>query len=69
MLTEQEAIDLIAKALEIHAAREPKPAAVSIADAAEMLGVCERTIRRMKPKRVAGNKIAYAWVLERLASK
>jgi len=69
MLTEQQAIDLIAKALEIHAAREPRPSTVTIAEAAEMLGVCERTVRRMKPKRAAGNRIAYAWVLERLASK
>jgi hypothetical protein len=69
VLTEQEAIELIRKALTIHDAERPVPSAVSVADAAEMLDVSTRTVVRMKPPRNAAGKIPYRWVLEALAAR
>lgn len=69
MLTEQEAMDLIRKALAIRDAERPVPSCVSVADAAEMLDVSPRTIRRMKLPRNAAGKIPYRVVLEALAAR
>lgn len=69
MLTETEALELIRKALALHDAARPVPSHVSVADAAEMLGVHRRTIERMKPPRNGVGKIPYSWVLEALAAR
>jgi hypothetical protein len=69
MLTEQEALGLITKALAIRDAERPVPAHVSIDEAAEMLTVSRRTITRMKPPKNKAGKIPYRWVLEALAAK
>lgn len=69
MLTEQEALELIRKALVIHDAQRPVPSCVSVADAAEMLGVSTRTVIRMKLPRNAAGKIPYEAVLEARAAK
>lgn len=69
MLTEQEAVDLIRKALAIRDAERPVPPHVSITDAAEMLGVSTRTITRMRPPKNAAGKIPYRWLVETLAAK
>jgi hypothetical protein len=50
-------------------ADRPIPSTVTLKQAAEMLDVSERTIRRMNPPKVAGNMIAYSWVAARLSSK
>ena len=67
MLTEQEALDLITKALAIHDAERPVPSHVSVSQAAEMLDVSTRTVVRMKPPRNEAGKIPYRWVVEALA--
>ena len=69
MLTESEALELIRKALAIHDAQRPVPSCVSVAEAAEMLGVSTRTIVRMKLPRNAAGKIPYEAVLEARAAK
>lgn len=69
MLTEQEALILIRKALALHDAERPVPSGVDVAEAAEMLKVSERTILRLKPPRNGAGKIPYAWVLETLAAR
>lgn len=69
MLTEQEAMELIRKALAIHDAERPVPSGVSVADAAKMLGVSARTVVRMRLPRNAAGKIPYRAVLEALAAK
>lgn len=69
MLTEQEAIDLIRKALAIRDAERPVPSCVSVSEAAEMLGVSTRTVVRMKLQRNAAGKIPYRVVLEALAAR
>lgn len=69
MLTETEALDLIRKALRIHDAERPVPTAVSPDEAAEMLGVSTRTIRRMKLPRNEVGKIPYRAIVEALAAK
>ena len=63
MLTEQEAMQLIVKALEIHDAKRPVPSHVSVAEAAEILDVTPRTITRMKLPRNSVGKIPYEAVL------
>jgi len=69
MLTETEVLDLIRKALALHDAERPVPSAVSMAEAAEMLGVSTRTVARMKLPRNKAGKIPYRVVLEALASR
>lgn len=69
MLTETEALELIRKALAIRDAERPVPSHVSVAEAAEMLGVSPRTIIRMKLPRNALGKIPYRAVLEALAAR
>lgn len=69
MLTEQEAMELIRKALAIRDAERPVPSCVSVAEAAEMLGVSSRTVVRMKLPRNAAGKIPYRAVLEALAAR
>lgn len=69
MLTEREALDMAKRAVELYAASNPNPITVSVTEAAELLGVSRRTVERMKPPRAAGNRIPYAWLLERLASR
>jgi len=69
VLTEQEAMDLIRKALAIRDAERPVPSCVSVADAAEMLGVSTRTVARMRLPRNAAGKIPYRALLEALAAK
>lgn len=69
MLTETEALDLVRKALEIHDSRRPVPTCVSVEDAAAMLDVSTRTIRRMKLPRNKVGKIPYEAVLEALAAR
>lgn len=69
MLTESEAMELIRKALAIHDAQRPVPSCVSVAEAAEMLGVSTRTAIRMKLPRNAAGKIPYEAVLEARAAR
>jgi transposase len=69
MLTETEALDLIRKALRIHDAERPVPTAVTPDEAAEMLGVSTRTIRRMKLRRNEVGKIPYRAIVEALAAR
>ena len=69
MLTETEALDLIRKALRIHDAERPVPTSVTPDEAAEMLGVSPRTIRRMKLPRNDLGKIPYRAIVEALAAK
>jgi predicted DNA-binding transcriptional regulator YafY len=69
MLTEQEAMDLIRKALAIRDAERPVPSHVSVEQAAEMLNVSSRTVIRMKLPRNAAGKIPYRALLEALAAK
>ena len=69
MLTEQDAMNLIRKALAMHDAERPVPSHVSVAEAAEMLGVTTRTVARMKPLRNKAGKIPYRWVVEALAAR
>lgn len=69
MLTEQEALDLIAKALAIHDAQRPVPSCVTVSEAAEMLGVNRRTVARMKLPRNAAGKIPYEAVLAARAAR
>ena len=69
MLTETEALDLIRKALAIRDAERPVPSCVSVAEAAEMLGVSTRTVVRMKLPRNKAGKIPYRAVLEALAAR
>jgi hypothetical protein len=68
MLTKAEALELVLKALEHHDALRPVPSVVSIAQVAEMLDCCEKTVRRMKFPRI-GDKIPYSAVLEKLAER
>lgn len=68
MLTEQEAMELIRKALALHDAQRPVPACVSVAQAAKLLSLSTRTVTRMNPPRVAG-KVPYSWIVETLASR
>jgi hypothetical protein len=69
MLTQEEAVDLIRKALAIHDAERPVPTCVTVAEAAEMLGVSKRTAIRMKLPRNKAGKVPYRAVLEALAAK
>lgn len=69
MLTEQEGLELIRKALAIRDAERPVPSHVSVAEAAEMLGVNRKTIARLKLPRNAVGKIPYRAVLEALAAR
>lgn len=69
MLTESEAVELICKALAIHAAEHPVPTAVTFGDAARMLEISTRTLTRMKPPRNKANLIPYRWVIEAMAAK
>jgi len=69
VLTEQEAMELIRKALAIHDAERPVPSHVSVEQAAEMLDVSPRTIIRMKMPRNELGKIPYRAVLEALAAR
>lgn len=69
MLTEQEAMDLIRKALAIRDAERPVPPHVSVTEAAEMLGVSTRTVVRMKLPRNKAGKIPYRVLIEALAAK
>jgi hypothetical protein len=69
MLTETEALALIRKALTLHDAERPVPSHVSVAEAAEMLGVTTRTIARMKPQRNKAGKIPYRWIVETMAAR
>jgi predicted DNA-binding transcriptional regulator YafY len=68
VLTEQEAMQLITKAIELRDAERPVPSCVTVAQAAEMLKVSERTVVRMKLPRNAAGKIPYRAVLEALAA-
>jgi hypothetical protein len=68
MLTEQEALELITKALAIHDAERPVPTGVSVTEAAEMLNVSPRTVIRMKLPRNKAGKIPYRAVVEALAA-
>lgn len=69
MLTEQEALQLIVKALAIHDAQRPVPSCVSVAEAAKMLGVSTRTAVRMKLPRNEAGKIPYEVVLAARSAK
>jgi hypothetical protein len=69
MLTQEEAVSLIRKALALHDAERPVPTAVSFKDAARMLEISTRTLTRMKPPRNGAGLIPYGWVVEMLASK
>ncbi|MDR5819837.1 helix-turn-helix domain-containing protein [Caballeronia sp. LZ043] len=46
-MTEQEALDIAVKAVAIYAARHPRPAHVTITQAAEMLGRSRNTVTAM----------------------
>lgn len=69
MISEKEALDIARRAAELALSGRPVPSTVTLGQAAELLDVSERTIRRMSPPRAAGNKIPYSWVAERLASR
>ena len=69
MLTETEALDLIRKALAIHDAERPVPTCVTVAEAAEMLGVSKRTAVRMNLPRNKAGKVPYRAVVEALRAK
>lgn len=69
MLTEQEALDLISKAIAIRDSERPVPSCVSVAEAAEMMGVSTRTVVRMKLPRNQAGKIPYRDVLKALAAR
>ena len=68
-ISESEALEIARKAAELALAGRPVPSTVTRKQAAEMLGVSERTIQRMNPDYAAGNKIPYSWVAARLASR
>lgn len=68
-LTEREALELIQRALALHDAARPLPSQVSVAEAAEMLGVSTRTVIRMKPPRNGVGKIPYVWITEQLVAR
>lgn len=68
-ISEKEALEIARRAAELVLSGRPVPSTVSMRQGAEMLGVSERTIRRMCPPRAAGNQIPYSWVLERLSSR
>lgn len=69
MLTETEALDLIRKALRIHDAERPVPTGVTVAEAAQMLGISKRTAIRMKLPRNKAGKVPYRAVVEALRTK
>lgn len=69
MLTETEAMELIRKALAIRDAERPVPSSVTVAQAAEMLGVSRRTVIRMKLPLNQVGKISYRTVIEALAAR
>ena len=68
-ISEEEALKIARQAVALYAAGHPLPATVTMLEAAGILGVSERTVRRLKPPRAAGARIPYSWVLERLASR
>lgn len=70
--------DIEARELAVAAAREalarfrsdnPLPTSVSVADAAEMLGVSTRTVSRLKLPRNKVGRIPYSAILDALASR
>jgi hypothetical protein len=67
VLSKEEALELIRLALAMHDACRPTPAAVTVQQADEMLGVTTRTISRMKPPKHGAGRIPYVWVVEQLA--
>jgi predicted DNA-binding transcriptional regulator YafY len=69
MLTEQDAMNLIRRALAMHDAERPVPTAVTVADAARMLEVSTRTMSRMRPPKNKAGLVPYSWVIEQLAAK
>jgi hypothetical protein len=69
VLTEQEAMALICKALAIHDAQRPVPSCVSVTEAAKMLGVSRRTLVRLNLPRNDAGKIPYESVLAARAAR
>lgn len=69
MLTDQEALELICKALAMHDAQRPVPSCVSVTEAAKMLGVSRRTLVRMNLRKNDAGKIPYEVVLAARAAK
>lgn len=69
MYTEQEArrlaVEAAEEAIARFSARRPVAPLLSVAAAADTLGISVRTIARMKPPKVGG-KIPYSWVVEKL---
>jgi hypothetical protein len=69
MMTKAEVLAVALQALEIYQARNPAPSAVTLADAAQMLGCSRRTVHRMRLPRTAGGMVPYSAVLECLAAR
>jgi hypothetical protein len=69
VLTEQEALELICKALAIHDAQRPVPSCVSVTEAAKMLKVSRSTLLRLKLPRNEVGKIPYEAVLAARAAR
>jgi hypothetical protein len=69
VLTEQEALELICKALAIHDAKRPVPSCVSVTEAAKMIGVSRRTLVRMNLPRNEAGKIPYEAVVAARAAR
>jgi hypothetical protein len=69
MLTEQESMQLIVKALAIHDAQRPVPSCVSVTEAAKMLKVSRRTLVRLNLPRNKVGKIPYEAVLAARAAR
>jgi hypothetical protein len=66
-LSKEEAEILVSRGVERALASRPVPSTVSVAQAAEMLGVSLRTVTRRQPPRGIGGRIPYEWVLEQRA--
>jgi hypothetical protein len=67
--TEGEALNLAVRAAEIALAQRPNPSHVTVAQAAQMLGVSSRTIARMNLPRNSLGRIAYEDVIAARSSR
>lgn len=69
MYTEQDMRQIAVAAAEEVLARRPVPSSVTMAQAAEILGVSVRTVSRLKLQRNAAGRIPYEAVLEARSSR
>jgi uncharacterized protein YbbK (DUF523 family) len=67
-LSRKEALDIALEAVRLYAASHPVPTAVTLKQAAEMLGVCPKTARKFELPRNRAGLIPYAAVQEALAT-